>query len=180
VTSPPSSPSGLVGEDGGAAGCHRFHARLAQVLQDLVRVRACAVDPIVEHDHQLVVVVVDPLVGILDDQWSVQSAVELGADMRVKPVHSCVGHHEVVGELLAVRHGGLGHVRHAVHIVDDGDAVPVHGHVLWHGIGQLRPQPLALSQPDLCGRNPVSIRPRMDFDAAEIDVGLARGQTDLR
>ena len=178
MTSPPSSPSGLVGRHARAARCHRLHACLAQVFKDLVRVGAGAVDPIVEHEHQLVVVV-DFFVGVLDDQRSVQAAVELGADMRMEPVCSGVGDHEVVVELLAVRHGGLGQVRHAVHVVDEGDAVPVHGHVLWHGVGQLSPQPLALLEPDLPGRNLVSIRPCADFDAAEVDVGLARGKADI-
>jgi hypothetical protein len=97
----------------------------------------------------------------------------------MEPVCSGIGDHEVVGELLAVGHGGLGQVGHAVHVVDKGDAVPVHGHVLRHGIGQLGPQPFALLQPDLAGGKLVAVCPCVDSDAAEVGVGLARGQADI-
>ena len=40
--------------------------------------------------------------------------------------------------------GGLGDHRHAVHVVGDGQAVPVHGGVARWGVGQFGPQPLAL------------------------------------
>src|SRR3546814_20835889 len=62
---------------------HPAHARVAEPGKDGVRVGA--VEPVVEDEDELTVVVAW-LVGVLDDERRVQAAVELGPDVGMEAV----------------------------------------------------------------------------------------------
>ncbi|SIM92228.1 Uncharacterised protein [Mycobacteroides abscessus subsp. abscessus] len=102
------------------------HHALAEFLHHLVGRRDDAVEPVVQDDDPLLVVVA-LLVRVVDDQRGVQAAVLLDADVRVEPVGPGVREHELVGERAAWLDRLLRQVRHAVHVVAQCQAVPVHG-----------------------------------------------------
>ena len=139
-----------------------------QGVQDLVRGVTRAVDPVVE-DHGPVVVPVGRLGRVLHDQRPVQAPVELDADVGVVPVRAGLGDREPVSELPAGRDRLLGHARHAVHVVADGHAVPVHGRLDRKLVHQQRLNHLALAHPDLRARNLAAVAPRRHDPAAEVD-----------
>src|SRR3546814_11401000 len=93
---------------------HPAHARVAEPGKDGVRVGA--VEPVVEDEDELTVVVAW-LVGVLDDERRVQAAVELGPDVGMEEVGAGVGGGELVVEPLARRHRRLGDTGDAVHVV---------------------------------------------------------------
>ena len=156
---------------------HAAHA-VAQRGQDLVRGVARAVDPVIEH-HGPVVIPVGGLGRILHDQRPVQAPVQLDADVRVVPVGAGFGDRERIGELPAGRDRRLRHARHAVHVVADGHAMPVHGGLDRKLVHQQGLQDLALAHPDLRTRDLAAEAPRRDDRAAQVDVPGLRGHAGL-
>ena len=116
---------------------------------------------------------------VLHDQRPVQAPVQLDADVRVVPVGAGLGDGEGVGELPAGRDRHLGHAGHAVHVVADGHAVPVHGRLNRKPVHQQRLQDLALAHPDLRTRDLAAEAPRRNDRPAEVDVPGLRGHAGL-
>jgi hypothetical protein len=95
-----------------------------QAGKDPVGCLADAVGPVVKDDHGLAVVA--PRVGrVLHDQHPVQAPIELHAGVGVEEVGPGVGDGELIQEPGAGGDRALGEPRHAVHVVADGDSVPV-------------------------------------------------------
>ncbi len=122
---------------------HRRHAALLEVRLDCIRGGASAVDPVVQHHDQFIVVVA-AVGGVLDDQRAVHAAIKLGTDVRMDVVGACVGHGEVIGERPAGGYRGLSQHGYAVHPVRDGEAVPVHRRLLRQIVFHVRTQRLPL------------------------------------
>ena len=156
---------------------HAAHA-VAQRVQDLVGGVAGAVDPVIEH-HGPVVVIVGRLGRVLHDQRPVQAPVQLDADVRVVPVRARLGDRERIGQLPAGRDRRLRHAGHAVHVVADGHAVPVHGGLGRKLVHQQRLQDLALAHPDLRTRDLAAEAPRRDDRPAQVDMPGLRGHAGL-
>jgi hypothetical protein len=95
------------------------------MCERLVRIAAGAVEPVVEHDHPLLVVVTR-FRWVVHDQHAVQPAVELDPGMRVVEVGAGVGDGELVGEAVLGTDRVLGDPRDTVHVVAQRNAVPVH------------------------------------------------------
>ena len=89
-----------------------------------------AVEPVVDHEY-LIDISGHRIVGILDDEWGVQASVELEGGMRVEEVGPRVGECELVGERCAGIDRRLGEVVNAVHVITDGDAMPMNGRWFW-------------------------------------------------
>ena len=170
----------LIAAHGGRRGrgrpVHAGHAP-AQGGQDLVGGVAGAVDPVVQDDSPLLIIR-RWLGRVLHDQRSVQAPVELHAGVRVVPVGSGIGRGEPVGEGSAGRDGCLGHCGHAVHVVAEGDAVPVHGGLGRQLVAQCGLNDVLFADPDLRpGHLPV-IAPGVHDHAAEVYRASRRGQGD--
>lgn len=109
----------LVGR--GHAHLHAVHAVHAHTVatessQQLGRRRTPSVGPIIEDEHDILVVL-PGLSRVGDDQGRVETGVELHADVRMEPVRPRVGDDEVVVERRARSGGTLGEIGYAVHVV---------------------------------------------------------------
>src|SRR5829696_2867183 len=119
---------------------HVHHAALAhEPGVELLGGRADPKGPVVQH-HDRLLVIAAGLGGVVDQQRGVQPAVQLQADVGVEEVGAGVGHGELVGEAAAGLHRRLGHVRDAVHVVAQPDAVPVDGGGLGQPVVELNPE----------------------------------------
>ena len=83
-----------------------------------------AVEPVVE-DEDLVDVGDDGIVRVFHDEGRVEAPVELQCGVGMEEVCAWVAQSEFVGEPFAGLDDGLREVVDAVHVVADGDAVPV-------------------------------------------------------
>ena len=126
-----------------------------------------AVDPVVEHDRPLDVLVLSVL-RVTDDQWGVEAAIKLQAGVGMVEVGATVGDFKNIGERLARFNGGLGHAGHTVGCVVECDAMPVDGGALRQFIGDIDLEDVAGG--GLNGRIPGvrDVSPRLGFDAADI------------
>lgn len=153
---------------------------LAEFGQDRVRGGAVdSVDPVVQ-DHHPLLVVREGLLRVLDDERGVQAAVLLDARVRVEPVRPRVRDGEPVREGPARRDVPLGQARDPVHVVAQGEAVPVQGGGLREVVGQGQGEGAARGDPDLLAGQPVPVRPGADGEpAAQVERGGGGRQLDL-
>lgn len=160
-------------------GRSRVHA-LAEFGEDGLRGGPVhPVDPVVQNHHPLLVVG-EGLLRVLDDERRVQAPVQLESRVRVEPVRPRVRDGEPVRERRARRDVPLGQARHPVHVVAQGDAVPVQGGGLGEVVGQGHGEGAARGDPDLPAGQLVPVRPRADGEpAAEVERGGGGGQLDL-
>ena len=157
-----------------AAHVHAAHAAhpaargRGEVLEDVIGGAAGAIDPVVEHHGPLDVVAAG--VGlVVDQQGPVQAAVDLDAGMGVVEVGAGVRDGELVGEGLACPDRGLGDSRHPVHVVAQGDAVPVHAGCGRQLVVHLDPQQIAGPGPQQRSWHRVAVGPGVDHWTAEVD-----------
>jgi hypothetical protein len=143
------------------------HAVGPQIGQHVIWGAAAAVQPVVQHDDQLGVVVIAVL-RVLDDERGVQAGVQLRADVRVEPVRAGVGHRELVAEPAARLDLGLGEVRDAVHVVAQRDAVPVDRRRHAQGVRQVHLEHGTAFDADLPARQLAAVGPRDHLGGAEI------------
>ena len=100
------------------------HAVGQQAGQDPVGCLADAVGPVVEDDHGLAVIA--PRLGrVLHDQHPVQAPIQLHPSVRVEEVGPGIGDDELIQVPAAGRDRPLGEPGNAVHVIADGDAMPV-------------------------------------------------------
>jgi hypothetical protein len=157
---------------------HPAHAVGEQVGQHGVGVAPRTVEPVVEHDDELAVVVAR-LVGVLHDQRRVQPTVELDPDVRVEHVGARVGHRELVAEGGPGRHLWLGEHGHPVHVVAQRQAVPMHGGRLGKVVGEVHLEQVTAADPDLRPGDLTPVAPGLHLPTAEIDRARRGGQRDL-
>ena len=134
-----------------------------------------AIDPVVEHDGPLDVMVLSVL-RVTDDQWGVEAAIKLQAGVGMVEVGATVGDFKNIGERLARFNGVLGHAGHTVGCVVECDAMPVDGGALRQFIGDIDLEDVAGG--GLNGRIPGvrDVSPRLGFDAADIQGEGPGGQ----
>ena len=84
------------------------------------------------------------LVRILDDQRRVEAAIDLRPHMRMSPICACIGYDEVVPERPAGFDGILRQYRDAVHLIGDGQPMPVHSGIGRQIVVQFGGEPPAL------------------------------------
>ena len=134
-----------------------------------------AIDPVVEHDGPLDVLVLSVL-WVTDDQWGVEAAIKLQAGVGMVEVGATVGDFKNIGERLARFNGVLGHAGHTVGCVVECDAMPVDGGALRQFIGDIDLEDIAGG--GLNGRIPGvrDVSPRLGFDTADIQREGPSGQ----
>ena len=134
-----------------------------------------AIDPVVEHDGPLDVLILC-VVRVADDQWGVEAAIKLQAGVGMVEVGATVGDFKNIGERLARFNGVLGHAGHTVGCVVECDAMPVDGGALRQFIGDIDLEDVAGG--GLNGRIPGvrDVSPRLGFDAADIQREGPGGQ----
>ena len=93
--------------------------------------------------------------------------------MGVVEVGARVRHGELVGELRPRVDRGLRHARHAIHVVAQGDAVPVHAGGGGQLVVHLNPQKVTGAGPQQRSWHRVAVRPGLDHATTEIDRGRA-------
>lgn len=154
---------------------HVSHA-LREVGEDLVRGGGDAVEPVVEDQHPFVV----PrhlLVRVVDDERTVEAVVQLRADVGVEPVGARMRGDELVCELSARGDGGLGYRRDSIHVVAEGESVPVHGGVRVELVADGRFQRVACGEPDYRGGD-TSERPGGGGGTGQVERGGGGGEVD--
>lgn len=99
--------------------------------------------------------------------------------MRVVHVGARDWNGELVDELLARLYGLLGYARYAVHPVDYRQAVPVDARVLGEAVVDADAQGLALSDPNLRSRNPLTVTSGRDLAPADLEPEWGRRKSVL-
>ena len=129
-----------------------------------------AVEPVVE-DEDLVDVGDDGIVRVFHDEGRVEAPVELQCGVGMEEVCAWVAQSEFVGEPFAGLDDGLREVVDAVHVVADGDAMPVDGGRLRKLVFQLDPQHVADSGSQFAARDRATIRPCRGSPPGQLDRG---------
>ncbi|MGX1501686.1 UNVERIFIED_CONTAM: hypothetical protein RKD43_000311 [Streptomyces graminofaciens] len=156
---------------------------LAELVEDVLGGGAVdPVDPVVQQDDPLRVVG-EGLVGVVHDQRRVHPPVDLQAEVRMEPVRAWVRGPEAVGERAARPDGRLRHLGHAVHLVAQGDAVPVHRGGFRQMVGERQLERVAGGDPHLLARQFTVVRRGPDGASAADPHGGRGGReaetTDL-
>ena len=140
-----------------------------EASHDLRRVRADTIGPVVKDQHPLGVVVAR-LGGVVDDERGVQAVVELQAVVRVEPVGAGIGDDEVERE--PGTGGGLrcGDPWDAVHVVADGQAMPVHARRLGQVVAEVDDHPVPRGGAEGLAGDRGAVRPGIDDGPAEVDL----------
>lgn len=160
---------------------HAAHvAHRGQPVEDLLgRVAVDPVEPVIE-DHHLIDVVVAGSVLLLDDQRRVEPAIQLQAHVRMEPVGTRVGNDELIVEAAVGSDDRLGEVGDAVHVVSDGEAMPVDRRVLRELVAQLDPEGVSLADPHLLAGDEIAVGPGCDLTRPEGERGRGGDQIDRR
>src|SRR5213592_1603081 len=109
------------------------------------------VQPVVK-DQGVLLIVAQGLARGLDDQRSIQAAVQLIAEMGVVPVGPWPRGRELVPEGATRWNGRLGEFGHAVHGKRNGKPMPVNGRGLLQEVAQGHADSVTLRNPDLRSR----------------------------
>ncbi len=146
------------------------------------RVRRAAVDPVdpVVQDDDPLLVVGQRLLRVLHDQRRVQSPVLLGPRVRVQPVRTGVRDGEAVVERRPCRDAARGQARDAVHVVAQGEPVPVHGRRYGQVVGEGERERVAGGDAELLAGQRVAVGPGRDrAAAAQVQAYGGGGQRGL-
>ena len=150
------------------------------IVETLVNQRRFGVEqPVVEYEGLLAIHL--RRLGLFHDQRPMQAAGDLhpGPVMRVVPVGSGIGRHEIIVESLTRRDGLLRQARDTVHRVVDADAVPMDGGRLRQVVDQPPLHPFAPAHPDGRAGRAALIPPdgcRRITVGGKLDRGFARCQ----
>lgn len=99
--------------------------------------------------------------------------------MGVEPVRPRVGHRELVIEHSGRWYFRLSEAGHAVHVVAQGEPVPVHGSGRREVVDSLHTQDFTLANTDLLAGYPPSVCPRLHLSSGEVELSGSGVQSEL-
>lgn len=139
-----------------------------QPIEHLIGGLPRPVNPVVQN-HDPFLVVVTRLVGVVDDQDAIQPTVELDSSVRMEEVGAGVRRGELVNERPARPDRLLGDARDAVHVVAQGNAVPVDAGVVRQVVRELDPEQVAGPGVELRPRNGLAVGPGVHTAGPEVN-----------